>query len=267
MSRKILSPEDLEENTFYMDYHEWKRFPALEKFLKEGKHPLLENNKLTYDSHTVPFEVKRGNLEIGDYVYKNNEGKTVAFEYKTVIDFRDSVNPYSDSVFRKCVDLINNYDCANLIISGEPTTIFTGKYSHLLDPYFRAIDSMSQSLPILERPTLYHCFRSMIKIIVNYDDGRGIPKKFYNRAFKDSIGTLHSLTKWSWTICANICKEYNLNTSKDVMICLTNNEHVLDNITMENLMQFKKIGEKKAKFAFNNIQDIKPWDTDYSKNF
>jgi len=244
-----LSPEDFEPNTFYIDTHERRRVSDIKKFL----HKFIEDEHLVYDKHQRPFKIQDAELQIGDYAFMNNEGVSCGIEWKTIDDFRWSTNTNEDSVFRKTIDLINAYDSPHLIIEGDKS-----KVNNIKD-YEMTINSMSHSLNIREPMTQNMGFYHIVKLITNFDDGIGIPRKFYNRGFKEAIPLTYHLissTGIDWKTAKNICIDNNLHTNSDALRLLSMDEKQLEKL--------KGIGPAKAKKIYNKMLKVKPWT--YIKN-
>lgn len=246
-----LSPEDLECNTLYMDSNEHPRSTDLKLFLYNNNY-LRENKdgnlELHYDNHKRLCDIKVAPLEVGDYVYVNEEGKTCAIEWKTLTDFRWSTNIHSDSVFRKTIDLIDSYDSPHLIIQGDKTQL----KDHEEMNYEMTINSMSQSLNIREPRTQQLGFYHIIKLITNFDDGIGVPRKFYNRDYNEAIPLVYHLTKLGWKASASLCVNNNIHTNKEALKLLA--------MKPEDLTKYTGIGDKRANMIYNHMQNIKPYD-------
>ena len=245
----ILSPEDLEPNTLYIDRNEYPRSTQLKLFLNNNNY--IRKNKdgqyeLHYDKHKRLCDIKDAELEIGDYVFVNNEGKTCGVEWKTLTDFRWSTNNHSDSVFRKTIDLIDNYDSPHLIIQGDKRQL----KEHEEMGYEMTINSMSHSLNIREPRTPQLGFYHMVKLFTNFDDGIGIPRKFYNRDYNEAIPLVYHLTKLGWRASASLCVNNNIHTNQEALQLL--------NMKPKDLTEYAGIGDKKAKIIYNHMQNIKP---------
>lgn len=244
-----LMPEDFKPNTFYIDTRERKRVSDIKKFLFN----FIENDALVYDKHKRPFKIQDAKLQIGDYAFMNDKGVSCGFEWKTIDDFRWSTNTNEDSVFRKTIDLINAYDSPHLIIQGDKRQV------HNIKDYEMTINSMSHSLNIREPITQEMGFYHIVKIITNFDDGIGIPRKFYNRGFKEAIPLMYHListTGIDWKTAKKICIDNNLHTNSDALRLLSMDEKQLEKLN--------GIGPATAKKINNKMLKVKPWD--YVKN-
>lgn len=244
-----LSPEDLEVNTLYIDRNEHPRSKDLKLFLYNRNY--LRKNKngdfeLHYDNHKRLCNIKDAALEVGDYVFVNEEGITCAIEWKTLTDFRWSTNIHSDSVFRKTIDLINSYDSPHLIIQGDKTQL----KSHEEMGYEMTINSMSHSLNIREPRTPELGFYHMVKLFTNFDDGIGVPRKFYNRDYNEAIPLVYHLTKLGWRASASLCVKNNIHTNEEAL--------KLINMEPEDLAELDGIGDKKADMIYKHTHNIKP---------
>jgi len=241
--------DEFEPNTFYIDNREYSRYYAFNLFLNgrnSKEKPYLKNGNLRYDGHKRPFNIVRTNLEIGDYAYMNEKGETIGIEWKTMNDMIWSINTSEDSVFRKCIDLIEHYDSPHLIIVGDKNNCPTDEMS-----YEMTLNSLGHSLNIREPRTTEYGFYHIIKLLTNYDDGIGIPRKFYNRSYKESIPLIYHLTGLGWKMSANLCINNNIHTNDDALKVLS--------LSKDELKKLKGIGEVKAENMINFMNNNQPW--------
>ena len=116
--------------------------------------------------------------------------------------------------------------------------------------YEMTINSMSHSLNIREPRTPQLGFYHMVKLFTNFDDGIGIPRKFYNRDYNEAIPLVYHLTKLGWRASASLCVNNNIHTNKEALQLL--------NMEPKDLTEYVGIGDKKAEIIYNHMQNIKP---------
>jgi len=247
------TPKNMEPNTFYIDSREWSRSNEIKDFLESH----MKNDKIKYDSQSRPFKIhdKNVNLIAGDYAFMNDKNQTIGFEYKTIGDFDMSINNSMDNLFRKCEDLCRVYDCPNLIIKGDKLN------SHLDEKkYEMTLNALGHSLNIREPRTQELSFYHILKSIMNYDDGRGIPRNYSNRFYNEALNVAHVITGASHIQCRKIVDACNMSTWQDVIRFL--------NMTPLQFQQLKKESGKKLNYFTvdqfiqmqNNANHKKPWD-------
>ena len=74
----------------------------------------IQKAELYYDTVDDPINISLEKLDSADYLFIDDNGVTVGFEYKTAEDFLNSITDHR--VFNECYEMCKDYDYAFLII-------------------------------------------------------------------------------------------------------------------------------------------------------
>ena len=190
-------------------------------------------------------------LEYGDYLFRNSEGKTVAYEYKTMADYMSSL--YDGSLFEEASNQSEVYDFAYVVIEGDVReyiksawnkwTIrnkYYGRYDQFytrtLSVYYGSLRRLRKFTSPIECYTEEHCFSEML-----LQSEKCFDNKIYSGC-KRSIQSKSSVEYFlsgcsgiSFKLIENITKTLPLHNLSDLL-----------KVTVEDLMSVPLIGEKKA---------------------
>ena len=205
---------------------------------REGKRivPALSHFKNTdYD-----VEVKQ--LPYGDFVCGN-----AAIEYKATDDLIHSIQ--SKRIFKQAVNLANNYEHAFIFMESEKVKLqnaikksqFVGqKFSW--SQYYGAVSSLSQIVVPIVVPNFKQACQLMEKLFIKCNDSKVrtvfTNAKKYDSFLVNSVSSIDGIDKFALPIIDTL----ELKCFKD-----------LCNVTYDELISVKGIGEKKAEAVMNAI--------------
>lgn len=165
-------------------------------------------------------------LPIGDYVFKGENGITVAFEYKTIEDYLASLS--DNRVFNQALDQSNNMDYHFIIIVGTPEELnqcikdkkhYTGRYMSLKE-YYGSFGSLLNVTSIIQVPNQNHAFQCMESTARHCIDTKPVLKRFKKSRGTPAIRLLaNNVEKVGYKTAEKICETLGLKSINDVL-CL-----------------------------------------------
>lgn len=193
-------------------------------------------------------EVSVEELETGDYIFENENGKVV-FEYKTVEDFIHSIN--DNRVFNQSIDQYLEFDYHFIIIVGtekdkNKCIKKLKQYTHTYmtnSQYYGVIAKLNTYTTVWQVPRTEIAFEVMEKQANKCLDGKHVVKQF-----NKSVGSaafrllLNNVNGIGYKTAETICNSLNLITIQDVF-----------NLNKEDLCTIDGIGEKTAKKIINQL--------------
>lgn len=207
----------------------------------------IKSAKTYYEKQGLEVTVE--NLEIGDYIFTNGNN-SVAFEFKTIADFINSIN--DNRVFNEAINQAETFNHHFVIIHGDEHTrtkeLAISKHFRpvTIYQYIGAISSLNRYTTVIESYSPYideAYFRMMKqahKCLQNKPIVKKFPKKDKNVCF-------------NWLAYCN----YGINAKKASIIVNTLNLKTLTDLqklTMEDLTQIKGIGEHTAQKIMEGLK-------------
>lgn len=200
--------------------------------------------KPAYDFFTsCEYNVFVMELPVGDYVFTDTDtGLSVAFEYKTIADYLDSI--VDNRVFNQALEQSDNFDYHFVIIVGTYNELnrlirerkqYTGRYMSLKE-YYGTFGSLLNVTSILQVPNMNHGFQlmestarhclSLKPVLKRYRKSRGSPAL---RLLANNVNGI------GYSTAELICRNLGLESVADVL-----------KLSKDDLLSVKGIGEVKA---------------------
>lgn len=190
---------------------------------------------------------KKCHLDVGDYIFKGNDGDLVAFEYKTAQDFLNSVNGDDKRLHNQVYELMTNFDHRFVIIQCQDMRKELNQlyYSTGIDMSFAqlngAVADFNRVCTVVNVQTQYQAFDYMVrqagKIFRDDEFKWTYGKKSANYAL-NHLSAMKGVNKYA----DRICKELELSTLEDLL-----------NLKKEDLLTVNGVGSKKADLILSNI--------------
>ena len=191
-------------------------------------------------------------LPIGDYVFKGDNGITVAFEYKTIEDYISSLK--DNRVFNQALDQSNNFDYHFIIVVGTETEramafkddkLYTGRYMTLKE-YYGSFGSLLNVTSIIQVPNRNHAFQCMESTARHCIDTKPVLKRFPKSRGTPAVRLLaNNVEKVGYKTAEKICNKLCLKSINDVL-CLD----------FDDLVSVEGIGDRKADLILEQLKGI-----------
>lgn len=159
----------------------------------------------------------------GDYVFKNND-ITVAFEYKTIEDFIDSITDYR--VFNQALNQSNHFDYHFVIVVGtdkdktqaiQDKQRYTGGYI-TNKQFYGAYASLVNITSLIQVPTEKLAFMVMGQIADKCCNDKPVLKRFPKSRGTPALRLLtNNVNGVGYVMAERICDELGLTTVYDVL--------------------------------------------------
>lgn len=214
---------------------------------REGKR--IEYAKKQYKKHDIELK----HLKTADFIFNQK----VAFEYKTIPDFITSVQ--SGRMTEQAIRLNKEFEHPFIMIEGEDVDLgkeldkryFLQKTRKKNKPqtfsrkqFYGAIDSLNDYVTVMQRPTMYWCFYSMLNKAQKSLDGAPVNRKVVktgNTAYNFLRYCVGGVGKKTAEKLVNEC---GLKSIEDVL-----------NVSIEELSGVKGISLNKAEVIYRNIHN------------
>lgn len=208
-----------------------------------------ENSRVEYalDVYSTLNPIK-SHLDIGDYIFESNDGRFVAFEFKTAQDFLNSINGEDNHLHNQVYELMTNFDHRFVIIQCEDMRKELNNlyYSTGIDMSFAqvngAVAEFNRVCTVVNVQTIYQAFDYMVrqsgKIFRDNEYKWTYGKKSKNSAL-NYLSAIKGLDKRA----EEICNELDLKTLNDLL-----------NLEIDDLTKVKGVGSKKAEMILKNLK-------------
>ena len=112
----------------------------------------IQKAELYYDTVDDPINISLEKLNSADYLFIDDNGVTVGFEYKTAEDFLNSITDHR--VFNECYEMVVDYDYCYLIIENNLKYAinhfwFSSKISYNMEQVYGAYRRIRTLCPII----------------------------------------------------------------------------------------------------------------------
>lgn len=201
----------------------------------------VESAKKYYTKQGLEVEVSE--LEVGDYIFADENGQSVVFEMKLVSDFVSSIQ--SSRVFNQAISQAEEFDYHFVIIVGDEATrtkciAMTKNYRRItIYQYLSAIASLNRYTTVIESysPFIEESFYRMMVQAKKCLQNRPIVKKFQKKEKCPALNFLcHDIYGINYKRAKLIVDTYDLHSLHDLMT-----------LTLEMLMEIDGIGENTAR--------------------
>lgn len=229
--------------TCFIDDREQSRVKPAYNFFKNAN-----KNKHNLEQ----YQVYVLELPIGDYVFKGDNGITVAFEYKTIEDYLGSLS--DNRVFNQALDQSNNFDYHFIIVVGTPDELntlirekqsYTGRYMTLRE-YYGSFGSLLNVTSIIQVPNQNHAFQCMESTARHCIDTKPVLKRFPKSRGTPALRLLaNNVEKVGYKTAEKICDKLHLLTIDDVL-----------GLKKERLVEVDGIGDRKADIILKQLKDL-----------
>lgn len=179
-------------------------------------------------------------LNIGDYVFKGDNGISVAFEYKTIEDYLSSLS--DNRVFNQALDQSNNFDYHFIIIVGSDKQrqkafdkLYTGRYMTLKEFYgsIGSLVNVTSILQVLNQNHAFHCMEATARHCI---DMKPVLKRFKKSRGTPALRLLaNNVDRVGLKTAELICEELGLVSVNDVL-----------SLDFDDLVSVKGVGVKTA---------------------
>ena len=191
-------------------------------------------------------------LPIGDYVFKGDNGITVAFEYKTVEDYLGSLA--DNRVFNQALDQSNNFDYHFIIIVGTQTELsnliskkarYTGRYITLKE-YYGSFGSLLNVTSIIQVPNQNHAFQCMESTARHCIDMKPVLKRFPKSRGTPALRLLaNNINGIGYITAEKICDKWDLESVNDVL-----------GLDFDDLVMVDGVGDKTASNILRQLKGL-----------
>lgn len=199
-------------------------------------------------------------LDYGDYLFKNKDGKTVAYEYKTINDYMNSL--FDGSLFEEASNQSEVYDYSYVIIEGNINNYmqktwsnwtirqkYHGRYDRFytktLGVYLGSLRRLRKFTSPITCNSEEHCFMEMLEQSYKCFDNKnyaGSKRSIRSRSSVEYF--LSGCPGVSFKLIENITSTLPLHSLSDLL-----------RLTVEDLMSVPLIGPKKAHKIYEWIND------------
>lgn len=196
------------------------------------------------------LEVEVSELEVGDYIFADENGQSVVFEMKLVSDFVSSIQ--SSRVFNQAISQAEEFDYHFVIIVGDEATrtkciAMTKNYRRItIYQYLSAIASLNRYTTVIESysPFIEESFYRMMVQAKKCLQNRPIVKKFNKKEKCPALNFLcHDIYGINYKRAKLITDTYNLHSLHDLMT-----------LNIDKLKEIDGIGENTARRIMEAIQ-------------
>lgn len=196
------------------------------------------------------LEVEVSELEVGDYIFADENGQSVVFEMKLVSDFVSSIQ--SSRVFNQAISQAEEFDYHFVIIVGDEATrtkciAMTKNYRRItIYQYLSAIASLNRYTTVIESysPFIEESFYRMMVQAKKCLQNRPIVKKFQKKEKCPALNFLcHDIYGINYKRAKLIVDTYNLHSLHDLMT-----------LNIDKLKEIDGIGENTARRIMEAIQ-------------
>ena len=199
-----------------------------------------------YRDETPEITPESAELIYGDFVFSDSETNLkVAFEYKTLEDFINSIN--DNRVFNQALNQSNNFDYHFVIVVGtdkekqkliKDKQRYTGEYM-TNNQFYGAYASLLNITSLVQVPNERTAFLVMGKIALKCLSDKPVLKRYNKSRGSPALRLLaNNVHRIGEKTAVNICNTLKLESIQDVF-----------NLTTDDLIKVEGIGEKTA----NNI--------------
>ena len=199
-----------------------------------------------------PYNVYVQELLIGDYVFKGDNGVTVAFEYKTIEDYLGSLA--DNRVFNQALDQSNNFDYHFIIIVGTQTELsnlisqkakYTGRYITLKE-YYGSFGSLLNITSIIQVPNQNHAFQCMESTARHCISMKPVLKRFPKSRGTPALRLLaNNINGIGYVTAEKICDKWGLESVNDVL-----------GLDFDDLVMVDGVGDKTASSILEQLKGL-----------